>query len=152
MTRICLSKLTIIGSDNGILLIGSLGIKFSEIVKIHTLAFKKIKFESAVWKMASILSPPQCVKCVCCVNGSVCCVAWRSYRLRWECKVVIQYLTRIMSRICHNGNSISAFATPRKLTWWARQSRLNNTDLCEWCRQIDELWPCVYRSVADVHN
>ena len=64
---ICVSKLTIIGSDNGliltrrpaiiwtnagILLIGTLGTNFSEILcKIHTFSF-----------MTTILSRPQCVK------------------------------------------------------------------------------------------
>ena len=58
MTHICVSKLTIIGSDNGlspgrrqaiiwtnaeILLIGPLGTKFSEIlIEIHTFSFKKM--------------------------------------------------------------------------------------------------------------
>ena len=61
--RICISKLTIIGSDNGlspgrrqaiiwtnaeILLIGNLGINFSEIL--------------IVWKMVTISSQPQCVE------------------------------------------------------------------------------------------
>ena len=58
MTHICVSKLAIIGSDNGlspgrrqaiiwanaaILLIGSLGTNFSEILsEIHTYSFKKM--------------------------------------------------------------------------------------------------------------
>ena len=64
VTHICISKLTIIGSDNGlsphrrqaiiwtnagILLIGPLGTNFSEILfKIHAFSFKKIH-----WKMSS---------------------------------------------------------------------------------------------------
>ena len=70
--HICVSKLTIIGSDNGlspgrrqaivwinagILLIEPLGTIFSEIlIKIHTCSFKKMHL-----KMASISSRPQCV-------------------------------------------------------------------------------------------
>ena len=77
VTHICVSNLTIIGSDNGlspgrrqaitwtnvgILLIGPLGTKFSEmLIEIHTFSFKN-PFENVVWKMAAILSRPQCVK------------------------------------------------------------------------------------------
>ena len=68
MTHICVSKLTIIGSDNGlspgrrqaitwtnvgILLIGPLGTNFSEmLIEIHTFSFKKIhlKMSSAKWR------------------------------------------------------------------------------------------------------
>ena len=74
VTHICISKLTIIGSYNGlspgryqaiiwtnagILLIGPLRINFSEIlIKIHTFWFKKmrLKISSAKWR-ASCLSP-----------------------------------------------------------------------------------------------
>ena len=73
-THICVNKLTIIGSDNGlapsrrqsiiwtntgILLIEPLGTKFSEIlIEIHTFGFKKmhLKMSSAKW-------PPFCVNC-----------------------------------------------------------------------------------------
>ena len=68
MTHICVGKLTIIGSDNGlspgrrqaiiwtnaaILLIGPLGTNFSEIsIKIHILSFKKmhLKMSSGKWR------------------------------------------------------------------------------------------------------
>ena len=72
---VCVSKLTTIGSDNGlspglhkaiiwtnagILLIGPLRTNFSEIlIQIDTFSFKKMHF--VVWKMAAILSWPQCV-------------------------------------------------------------------------------------------
>ena len=67
-THICVGKLTIIGSDNGlstgrrqaiigtnagILLIGSVGINFSEIlIEIHTFSFRKmhLKMSSAKWR------------------------------------------------------------------------------------------------------
>ena len=80
MTHICVSKLTIIASDNGlspgrrqaiiwtaagILLIGPLGTNFSEIlIGIQTFSFKKIhlKMSSAKWRP---LYRPQCVKRVC---------------------------------------------------------------------------------------
>ena len=73
MTHICVSKLTIIGSDNGlspgrrqaitwtnvgILLIGPLGTNFSEML----IKIQENPFENVVWKMAAILSWPQCVK------------------------------------------------------------------------------------------
>ena len=72
MAHICVSNLTIIGSDNGlspvrrqaiiwtnaeILLIGPLKTNFSEIL-IGILTFS---FEKVVWKMAAILSRPQWV-------------------------------------------------------------------------------------------
>ena len=68
VTHICVSKLTIIGSDNGlspgrrqaiiwtnaeILLIGPLGTKFGEIlIEIHTFPFKKmhLKMSSGKWR------------------------------------------------------------------------------------------------------
>ena len=72
VTHICVDNLTIIGSDNGlspgrrqaitwtnvgILLIGPMGTNFSEmLIEIHTFSF-----ENVVWKMAAILSRPQCV-------------------------------------------------------------------------------------------
>ena len=67
VTHICVSELTIIGSDNGllpgrhqaiiwtnagILLIGRLGTKFNEIlIEIHVISFKKIylKMSSGKW-------------------------------------------------------------------------------------------------------
>ena len=73
---IYVSKLTIIGSDNGlspgwrqaiiwtnvgILLIGPLATNFSEIlIEIHTFSFQKNVLQNVVWKMAAILSQPQC--------------------------------------------------------------------------------------------
>ena len=75
VTHICVSNLTIIGSDNGllpgpcqaiiwinagILLTGPLGTNFSEIlIECLTFLFKKI--QCVVCEMAAILSRPQCV-------------------------------------------------------------------------------------------
>ena len=72
VTHICVSKLTIIGSDNGlspgrrqaitwtnvgILLIGPLGTNFSEmLIEMHTFSFKKIHF-----KMSSGKWRPSCL-------------------------------------------------------------------------------------------
>ena len=77
-THICVSKLTIIGSDNGLspdwrqpiiwtnvglLSFGPLGTIFSEIlIGIHTFWFKKNAFENVVWETAAILSRSQCAK------------------------------------------------------------------------------------------
>ena len=78
MTHICVGKLTIIGSDNGlsherhqaiiwtnagILLIGPLGTNFSEIlIEIQTFSLKKIyTFKNVVCEMLFISSRPQCV-------------------------------------------------------------------------------------------
>ena len=78
MTHICVSKLTIIGSDNGlspgqhqaiiwtnagILLIGPLGTNFNENFNHNSYIFiLENPFETFVWKMAAISSRPQCVK------------------------------------------------------------------------------------------
>ena len=78
VTHICVVKLIMIGSDNGlspgwrqaiiwtntgILLIWPWGTSFSEIlIGIHTFSFKKIHLKMSSAKMASILSRPQCVK------------------------------------------------------------------------------------------
>ena len=77
MMHICVSKLTIIGSNNGLspdqrqaiiwtntvmLLTGPLGTIFDEIlIEIHKFPLKKA-FENVVSKMAAILSRPQWVK------------------------------------------------------------------------------------------
>ena len=77
VTYICVSKLTIIGSDYGLspdrrqaiiwtnaglLLIGPLGTNFSEIsIKILTSFLQENAFESVVFETAAILSQPQCV-------------------------------------------------------------------------------------------
>ena len=76
--HICVSKLTIIDSDNGVSpgrrqaiiwtnaglsLIGPLRTNFNEIlIEIHAFSFKKMPFEMPSAKVASILSQPQCVK------------------------------------------------------------------------------------------
>ena len=77
MMHICVSKLIIIVSDDGLppgrcqaiiwtsdgILIPNLGTNFSEILsEIHIFSFKKNAFESVVYEMADILSWPQCVK------------------------------------------------------------------------------------------
>ena len=81
VTLICVSKITIIGSDNGlspgrrqaiiwtrvgILLIGPLGTNFSEIlIEIYTFSLKKRHLEMSSGKIAAILSQPQWVKAYC---------------------------------------------------------------------------------------
>ena len=80
VTHICVSKLTVIGPDNGlspgrhqaiiwtsagILLIGPLGTNFNEFFYRNSYIFiQENPFENVVWKMASILCRPQCVKSV----------------------------------------------------------------------------------------
>ena len=77
-THICISNLNIIGPDNGlsprrrqaiiwtnagILLIGPFGTNFSEIlIQNWNIFIEEKAFENVVWKMAAILSRPQCVK------------------------------------------------------------------------------------------
>ena len=81
VTYICVSKLTIIGSENGfspgrrqaiiwtndgILLIGPLETYFSKIlIEIQSFFIQENAFENVVWKMAAILSWPQCVEYMC---------------------------------------------------------------------------------------
>ena len=83
VTHICISKLTIIGSDNGlspsrrqasiwtnagILLIGPLGTNFSEIlIKIHTFSFNKMHLKMS------------CGKC------RPSCLSLNVFRSSWEC-------------------------------------------------------------------
>ena len=77
-THICVSKLTIIGSDNGLspdrrqaiiwtnaglLLIGHLGTNFSEIlIEILTFSFKKMRLKVSYAKRRPFWSRPQCIK------------------------------------------------------------------------------------------
>ena len=82
VTHICVSKLSIIGSDNGlspgrrqaiiwtsagILLTGTLGTKFSagNLNRNLYIFIQEHAFENIVWKMATILSRSQCVKGIC---------------------------------------------------------------------------------------
>ena len=78
VTHVCISKLNIIGSDNGlspgqhqaivwtnagILLIQTLGTNFSEIRKQNSYIFIQEKaFENVVCEMVPVLSQPQCVE------------------------------------------------------------------------------------------
>ena len=99
--HICISRLTIIASDNGLspgqhqaiiwtnpgmLLNGPLGTNFSEIlIKIYAFSLKKMHLKILYAKMAAILGQPQCVKRVvfypwrqmfpCCLKLSVCFVS-----------------------------------------------------------------------------
>ena len=74
VTHICVNKLTIIGSDNGLspgrrqaIIRTNAGIlliwHFSEIlIEIWIFSFKKMHLKNVVWKMATTFSRPQCVK------------------------------------------------------------------------------------------
>ena len=77
MTHIGVSELIIVGSDNGLspgrrqsiiwtnagmLLIGPLATKFFEIlIEINYIFMQEIAFWNVLWKMAAILSRPQCI-------------------------------------------------------------------------------------------
>ena len=99
----CVNKPTSIGSDNGLspgrrqaiiwtnvgmlINIGPLGTKPSKIfVKILYIAIQENGFENIVWKMAAILSWPQCVKHWCCVIVIVNYLVW-SYWLWYETSI-----------------------------------------------------------------
>ena len=75
-TQMCVSKLTIMGSNNGlspgrrqviiwinaeILLIELLWTYSEILIEIYTFSFKENAFVNVVWKMSAILSRPQCV-------------------------------------------------------------------------------------------
>ena len=96
VTHICVSKLTIIGTNNGlspgrrqaiiwtnagILLIGHLGTNFSEIlIRIHTFSFKKmhLKMSSAKWRPF-------------CLGLNVLKLNHVSKRWPWYCRIAIQW-------------------------------------------------------------
>ena len=64
-TMMPVQRQAIIWTNAGILLIGLLGTKFSEIlIKIHTFSFKKLHLEMSSAKMAVIFSQPQCVNTI----------------------------------------------------------------------------------------
>ena len=93
VTHICIHELTIIRSDNGlspgrhqtiirtnagISLIGSLETNFREILIDIYIFIQENAFEIVVWKMAAILSRPQCIKwssCPCDIYNRE-CVIW----------------------------------------------------------------------------
>ena len=109
VTHICVGKLTIIGSDNGlspgrrqaiiwtndgILLIEPLGTKFCEIlIAIHTFSLKN-KFENVVCEMAAILSRLQCDKLIVSIEASKANTVATMYAY-WD--------------ICWNTNAIQAY-------------------------------------------
>ena len=92
VTHICVSKLTTIGSNNGllpgwhqatvwtnveILLIQTLGTNFCEILsEIHTFSFKKMHLNCR-WRLTAILSWPQCVKLDSFHQVSLLCYMWQ---------------------------------------------------------------------------
>ena len=100
VTPICVSKLTVIGSDNclspgrrqaiiwtnaGILLIGSLGTNFNDFFNRNSYIFtQENQFENVVWKMASILSRPQCVN-----SQTGGCYVYEQYHWRWSRPCVV---------------------------------------------------------------
>ena len=104
VTHICVSKLTIIGSDNGLspgrrqaiiwtnagrLWIRTVGTNLSE---IHTFSLKKNAFENVVWEMAAILSRPQCVNIYTIAIGFVCFVLSRLYYINSPFETPVIYL------------------------------------------------------------
>ena len=69
MTHICISKLTIIGSDSGLspgryqaIIWANAGISWNT-NRISNIFIQENAFQNIVWKMAVILFRPQCVKC-----------------------------------------------------------------------------------------
>ena len=109
MTHICVSKLTIIGSDNGlspgrrqaiiwtnagILLIGPLGTNFSEsLIKIHTFSFKKmrLKVSTAKWR-------PSCL-CLNVLKGAPAVVCWITVYWLYSQKCARMYMLKMWKLI-----------------------------------------------------
>ena len=99
MTHICVGKLAIIGSDNGlspgrrqaifwtnaeILSIGPLGTNFSENFNRNSNIFiPENTFESVVCETAAILSRPQCVN----IPGQLLCLWGSLYRKAYVCNL-----------------------------------------------------------------
>ena len=128
VTHICISKHTIIGSDNGlapgrrqtiiwtndgILLIGPSGTNFSEIlIGIQTFSFKKmhLKMSSAKWR-------PFCL-------GSKCCDIWNFRRWANYTKNVSSLQTSvikqlaILSAIYTAGELQTRYKRPIHFPWW----------------------------------
>ena len=112
VTHICVGKLTIIGSDNGllperrqdiiwtnaeILLIGPLGTNFSEILNRNSNIFiEENTFENVVCEMLFISSRPPCVKIAC--SGLMpysLCALWCS----WIVLIVYQWFDHVTDHI-----------------------------------------------------
>ena len=113
MTHICVGKLTIIGSDNGlspgrpqaiiwnnvgILLIGPLGTKFNEIlIEIHIFSFKKmhLQMSSGKWR-------PSClglnVLMISRISNVIQESSWTQDQHLWLCQE-LQYLITIISQL-----------------------------------------------------
>ena len=139
MTHICVSKLNIIGSDNGlspgrhqaiiwtnsgILLIGTLGTKFSEILgEIHIFSFKKmhLKMSSAKWR-------PFCLGLNMFMHEYKRCV-WKAIEKNmsadwklWAAYHVIHYLASLLHSSL--GNSF----TIQQILWIMQNERVVNID------------------------
>ena len=107
MTHICISKLTMIGSDNGlspnqrqaiiwtndgILLVETLGTNFSEIlIEIHTFSFKKMHL-----KMSSEKKWPFCFGLNVFRNTKAGSVIWIIYKMEMTCLNPPVYLHRML--------------------------------------------------------
>ena len=122
MTHICVSKLTIICSDNGlspgrrqaiiwtnagILLIGTLRTNFNEsLIEYHSFSFKKMHMKNAVWKMAAILPRPQCVK-----------AEWNDYFSREVVAMTIEAIPVLAVVVIFDSLCVSS-------PWWRHQMEI----------------------------
>ena len=140
VTHICISKLTIIGSDNGVLngwhlaiiwtntgifLMGTLGTNFSEILsEIDTFSLKKCNWK-VVCKMAAILSLPQC-DCMIIAHSSLNIVAnilqtIFSIAFSWNKIFRFEVSLKLKSSLDNNSALVQAVAGwtgPPLLTWF----------------------------------
>ena len=121
VTHICVSRLTITGSDNGlspgrrqaiiwtnagILLTGPLGTNFSEnFIEILKFSFTKMRLKSVVCEIAAILSRPQCVKIT--LRAVVIYITW----IHW--KAIIQLLQNKAQQNCVSMLWIWCIKNPR---------------------------------------
>ena len=126
VTHICVGKLIIIGSDNGlspgwrqaiiwtkagIWLMGSLGTNFSEIlIKIHTFSFKKmhLKMSSAKWRLFYL--------CLNVLSGVAmylhCAAASLASSGTWDTGLGVFYALAAFLPSAHSGHSILSCPAP----------------------------------------
>ena len=142
MTHVCASKLTIIGSDNGLLpdrrqaiiwtnagisLIGPARTNFNEIlIEILYIFIKEYAFETVVCEMAAILSRPQCVK-----KAHLIHVAWPRGRIMW-CLLWVRSLIFASRQWTH----CCPVDTWRKITLLLRRNDVVASSCVRWMNSI----------------
>ena len=139
MTPICVSELTIIGSDNdlspgrgqviwtnaGISLTGAIqGIHFGEIViEIRAFVIKKNGFQNVVRKMAVILSRPQCVNDILLFLTQRVLRSYCTVPLLWNMMTSQTWWSRTSLTTMKKRTSMTLSATTVSTAWRRRRTR-----------------------------